>query len=309
MSEGYGRLRTMGGAVRGRVFARVRPATWSTRVVSSTWRMPAFGTAVGLFLVATAVSVALLAPLLAPVDPWSTIARPLQAPGGAYRFGTDDLGRDLFAGVVHATRTSLMVAVAATSIASTIGVLLGALAGYYGGFWDDSLMRLTEFFQVMPRFFLALIAVALFGPSLVTITVVLGLTSWPMTSRLLRAQVLSVRRQEYVYAARALGAGTLFILWRHILPNSIGPIVVHSSLMIGQFMLTEASLSFLGLGDSRYMSWGYLLRNAQPFLRVAWWMSFFPGIAIALSVLGFNLLGDMIHERYARRRLAPVSGD
>jgi peptide/nickel transport system permease protein len=118
-----------------------------------------------------------------------------------------------------------------------------------------------------------------------------------------------VRRQEYVYAARALGAGTLFILWRHILPNSIGPIVVHSSLMIGQFMLTEASLSFLGLGDSRYMSWGYLLRNAQPFLRVAWWMSFFPGIAIALSVLGFNLLGDMIHERYARRRLAPVSGD
>jgi peptide/nickel transport system permease protein len=309
MSQGYGRLRAIGGAARSRRFFKAGMGQERGWPASAGWRrsLPSLSTAVAVALVGLTVGVALLAPLLAPVDPWSSVARPLQAPGGAYRFGTDDLGRDLFAGVVHATRMSLLVAVAATTIASTIGIVLGALAGYAGGLWDDALMRLTEFFQVMPRFFLALAAVALFGPSLVTITLVLGLTSWPMTSRLLRAQVLSVRRQEYVDAARALGGGTFFILWRHILPNSMGPIVVHSSLMLGQMMLIEASLSFLGLGDGRYMSWGYLLRNAQPFLRVAWWMSFFPGIAIALSVLGFNLLGDAIHERYARRRQASIS--
>jgi peptide/nickel transport system permease protein len=256
----------------------------------------------GLLLVGSTVAVALLANVLAPVSPWTSVARPFQPPSLAHPLGTDDLGRDLLAGVIHGARTSLVVALAAASLATAIGVLLGAAAGYGGGLLDDGLMRLTEFFQVLPRFFLALVAVALFKPGLVTIALVLGLTSWPMTARLLRAQVLSVREREYVLAARALGAGPLAVLRRHVLPNSVAPIVVHTSLMIGQVILTEISLSFLGLGDPNHISWGYLMANAQAFLRLAWWLPLFPGLATVLTVLGFNLVGDALNEVWLRRQ-------
>ena len=254
------------------------------------------GTILGWGLVGTAVVIALLAPLIAPSDPWESVAAPFIAPGEGFLLGTDDLGRDLFSAIVYATRTSLIVGISATLIATAIGMLLGAASGYYGGLFDDFLMRFTEFFQVIPRFFLALVAVALFEPGLVTITVVLGLTSWTLTARLLRGQVLSAREREYVVAARALGAEDWRIIWQHILPNTITPVIVHTSLMVGQFILIEASLAFLGLGDPNHVSWGYLLQNAQPFLRVAWWMSFFPGLAVALAVLGFNLLGDSLRD-------------
>lgn len=250
----------------------------------------------GLLLVMSAAIVALLADVLAPVDPWSSVAKPFQLPSLAYPLGTDDLGRNLLAGVIHGTRTSLLVSLTAAGVSAMIGIGLGAISGYFGGNFDDILMRFTEFFQVIPRFFLTLVAVALFQPGLLTITLVLGLTSWPMTARLLRAQVLSVREREYVIAAQALGAGPLAVLWRHILPNTLAPIVVHTSLMIGQMMLTEASLAFLGLGDPNNISWGYLLNNAQPFLRTAWWLALFPGLAIVLAVLGFNLVGDGLHD-------------
>lgn len=250
----------------------------------------------GWGLVGVALLIALLAPLLAPADPWDSLTSPFTPPGGEYPLGTDDLGRDLLSGVIYATRTSLIVGLSATFIATTIGMTLGAAAGFYGGLMDDFLMRFTEFFQVIPRFFLALIAVALFEPGLVTITIVLGLTSWTLTARLLRSQILAAREREYVIAARALGARNGRILWRHILPNTITPIIVHTSLMIGQFILIESSLAFLGLGDPNNISWGYMLQNAQPFLRLAWWMSFFPGLAVALTVLGFNLLGDNLQD-------------
>jgi peptide/nickel transport system permease protein len=250
----------------------------------------------GWFLVGTAVIIALLTPLLAPADPWKSVASPFVPPGSEHLLGTDDLGRDLLSAIIHATRTSLMVGLSATVITTSIGMFLGAVAGFYGGLADDFLMRFTEFFQVIPRFFLALLAVALFKPGLVTITVVLGLTSWTLTARLLRSQVLSAREREYIIAARALGARNRRILWRHVLPNTITPIIVHTSLLIGQFILIESSLAFLGLGDPNNISWGYMLQNAQPFLRVAWWMSFFPGLAVALTVLGFNLVGDSIQE-------------
>ncbi len=250
----------------------------------------------GLLFVGSVGMVALFADVLAPVDPWSSVAKPFQPPSLAHPFGTDDLGRDVLAGVIHGSRTSLIVGLTVAGLSAGIGIALGSLAGYFGGGFDDALMRFTEFFQVIPRFFLALVAVALFEPSLLTITLVLGLTAWPMTTRLLRAQVLSVREREYVVAARALGASHLSILWRHILPNTIAPVVVHTSLMIGQAILTEASLAFLGLGDPNNISWGYLLNNAQPFLRLAWWLPLFPGLAIALAVLGFNLLGDGLND-------------
>lgn len=252
----------------------------------------------GWLLITAVMVVALLAPILAPYGPWESVAEPFVPPGVDYWLGTDDLGRDLFSGVIHATRTSLLVGVVGTSIAVSIGVTLGALSGYYGGLFDDFLMRFTEFFQVIPRFFLALIAIALFEPGLITITLVLALTSWTLTARLLRSQVLSAREREYVLAAHALGASDLHILWRHILPNTMTPVIIHTSMMIGQFMLIEASLAFLGLGDPNHISWGYLLRNAQPFFRLAWWMSLFPGVAIGMAVLGFNLLGDTLRDTW-----------
>ena len=261
-----------------------------------------FTTGLGLLLVIGTIVMALMASMLAPFDPWKSVAPPFQPPGPIHWLGTDDLGRDLLSGIIHAIRTSLIVSLTAVTLSTAIGVFLGALSGYFGGLFDDLLMRFTEFFQVIPRFFLALVAVALFRPGLITITAVLGLTSWPMTTRLLRAQVLSVRQREYVTAARALGAGSLFTLRQHILPNSLAPVVVHTSLMVGQMMLIEASLAFLGLGDPNHISLGYLLRNAQSFLRLAWWMFLFPGLAIALAVLGFNLIGDSINDARLRRR-------
>ncbi len=264
---------------------------------------------IGLLLTGGVVAVALLADVLAPGSPWASVAAPFQPPSLIHPFGTDDLGRDLFAGVIHGTRTSLMVGLTVAGLSSAIGILLGALSGYWGGLWDDALMRFTEFFQVMPRFFLALVAVALFGPGLLTLTLILSLTSWPMTARLLRAQVMSIRQRDYITAAQALGADALFILWRHVLPNALGPVTVHTALMIGQVILTEASLAFIGLGDPNHISWGYMLNNAQPFLRQAWWMPLFPGLAIALAVLGFTLVGDSLndclYQQFTLRRSLP----
>ena len=256
---------------------------------------------VGLLLTGGLVAIALLAEVLAPDSPWATVAAPFRPPSLIHPFGTDDLGRDLLGGVIHGTRTSLIVGLTVAGVSFAIGILLGALAGYFGGLWDDALMRLTEFVQVMPRFFLALVTVALFGPGLLTLTLVLSLTSWPMTARLLRAQVMSIRRRDYVIAAQALGADALFILWKHVLPNALGPVIVNTALMIGQVILTEASLAFLGLGDPNHISWGYMLNNAQPFLRQAWWMPLFPGLAIALAVLGFTLVGDSLNDHLSQQ--------
>ncbi len=255
----------------------------------------------GWILFTTSLLAALTAGLLAPADPWTSVSTPFQPPGAAHWFGTDDLGRDLFSGVLFGLRTSMLVGLTGTSISGLIGILIGATSGYFGGWLDDLLMRLTEFFQVIPRFFLALLAVALFKPGLVTITIVLGLTSWPMTARLLRAQILSLNEREFVLASRALGAGTAWIIRSHLLPNALPPVVVQLSLMIGQMMLIEASLSFLGLGDPNIISLGYLLRNAQPFLRLSWWMFLFPGLAIAQAVLAFNLMGDRLNDFLLRR--------
>jgi peptide/nickel transport system permease protein len=180
--------------------------------------------------------------------------------------------------------------------AALFGTVVGACAGYFGGWVDDSLMRLTEAVQTLPRFFLAVVIAALFGPSIVNLTVLLALTFWTGTARLLRAQVLSIRERDYVLAARSLGASSFHVLARHILPNSISVVLISAALQLGAAILVEASLSFLGLGDRSQMSWGYMLNNAQPFLRIAWWMSVFPGAALALAVLGVNLLSDALQH-------------
>lgn len=238
------------------------------------------------------VAVGLLADVLAPADPLLPAGPSLTPPSRAHLMGTDALGRDLLSGVVHGARSSVLIVVAVGAIVLVVGLAVGLASGYRGGRTDDVLMRATELIQVLPRFFLAVVAIALFGPGLDLLVLVLGLTSWATLARVVRAEVLTLSRQDFVDSARALGASHLRVVWRHVLPNALPPTVVYLGLVLAQVLLLEASLGFLGLGDPNRVSWGYLAGQAQEFLRVAWWLSFFPGLAIALAVLGLNLFGD-----------------
>jgi peptide/nickel transport system permease protein len=259
--------------------------------------------AAGLALTLALLATAGLAPVIAPVDPFASVGPSLSPPSRVHALGTDDLGRDVLSGVVHGARTSLLVVLSVTILASTLGVVIGSVAGFRPGVLDDLLMRLTELVVVVPRFFLAVIVIALFGAGLDRVILVLGLTSWPMIARVVRAQTLSLARREFVDAARALGASEVRVLARHVLPNAIPAALVVISVNAASIILLEAGLGYLGLGDPRMMSWGYLASNAQRFLRVAWWMAVFPGVAIGSAVLGLNLLGDALNdlEAYVRR--------
>lgn len=251
---------------------------------------------VGIVLTGGLLAVALLAGRIAPADPFASVGPPLSPPTLAHPMGTDDLGRDLLSGVAHGTRTSLLLALIVSVLTGFIGVMVGALAAWEGGRMDDALMRITEFVQIIPRFFLAVIVIALFGPGLDRLVLLLALTSWPWIARVVRAEVLSLTQREFVEAARSLGAGRSRVLFREVLPNALPPVVVVVSLNAASVILIEAGLSFLGLGDPDVVSLGYLANNAQRFLRVAWWMAAFPGATIALAVLGLNLLGDGLNE-------------
>jgi peptide/nickel transport system permease protein len=255
----------------------------------------------GLALLLALILTALGADRIAPYDPFATSDEVLSAPSAAHPFGTDDLGRDLFSAVVHGARVSLLVGLVSAITATLIGVVVGGLAGYTGGLVDDGLMRLTELFQIVPRFFLALIVVALLGSSVWLIVLLLGLTYWPGTARLLRAQVLTLRARDYVLAARAMGVRERGVLLRHVLPGALPPVITQAAFHAGGAILVEAGLSFLGLGDRNVVSWGALLNDAQQFVRQAWWMSAFPGLAITLTVLGLNLLADGLNEAWDPR--------
>jgi peptide/nickel transport system permease protein len=251
---------------------------------------------IGIVLTCGLLAVALLAGRVAPADPFASVGPPLSSPTLTHPMGTDDLGRDLLSGVVHGTRTSLLLALIVSVLTGFIGVIVGAVGALEGGRVDDALMRVTEFVQVVPRFFLAVIVIALFGPGLDRLVLLLALTSWPWIARVVRAEVLSLKQREFVEAARSLGAGRSRVLFREILPNALPPVVVVVSLNAASVILIEAGLSFLGLGDPDVVSLGYLANNAQRFLRVAWWMAAFPGATIALAVLGLNLLGDGLND-------------
>jgi peptide/nickel transport system permease protein len=257
----------------------------------------------GFALTLALIVLAILAHVIAPTDPFASVGSPLTPPSRTHAFGTDDLGRDVFSGIVHGTRTSLSVTFAVIAIASIMGVAVGAVAGYRGGGVDDLLMRGTEAVQIVPRFFLAVIVIALFGPGLDRVVLVLGLTSWPAIARVVRAETLSLAHREFVDAAHALGAKTSRILLRHVLPNALPTALVVISLNAASVILLEAGLGFIGLGDPRAISLGYLANNAQRFLRVAWWMTLFPGAAIALAVLGLNLVGDALSDLADPRRI------
>lgn len=246
----------------------------------------------GIALTGFVVVSALAAPWLAPEDPFSVAGPSLAPPATGHWMGTDALGRDLFSGVVWGGRASLVVATTSALLALGIGLIVGMVSGYRGGWTDDFLMRVTELFQTIPRFFFAIVVIALFGPGVDRLIVALGLTSWAGLARVVRSEVLSLREREFVEAARAYGASPARIILVEILPNALPSALVMFGLVAANVILVEASLGFIGLGDPNVMSWGLLAGQAQGFLRSAWWMWFFPGVAIVTAALGLNLLVD-----------------
>ncbi|CAN0656689.1 dipeptide ABC transporter membrane subunit DppC (plasmid) [Nitratireductor aquimarinus] len=265
------------------------------------------GAVIGLAILAIVVLVAILAPLLFPQSPWRMVQRPFLPPFAMdqYPLGTDALGRNVISGLAYGAQVSLLVGLVSTVAALLIGIPIGALAGYFGGWADDALMRFTEFFQTVPSFALAIVLVAIFEPSIQSIIAAIAIVSWPPVARLVRGEVLSLRSREYVEAAILSGQTSLTIILRQVLPNTISPIIVLASLMVATAILLESSLSFLGLGDPNLMSWGYMIGAARTVIRQAWWLSFFPGVAILLTVLALNLIGeglnDALNPRLARR--------
>jgi peptide/nickel transport system permease protein len=266
------------------------------------------GAVIGLAILFAVVAVALLAPIYYPTSPWRMVGRPFLAPFAMERFplGTDTLGRDVAAGLMHGARVSLLIGLVSTSVALLIGVPLGAAAGYLGGLVDDALMRFTEFFQTIPSFALAIVIVAILQPSISSIVLAIAIVSWPPVARLVRGEVLSLRSREYVQAAIVIGQTTPRIIFTQVLPNTIAPIIVMASLMVASAILLESALSFLGLGDPNLMTWGYMVGAGRTRLIDAWWISFFPGLAIFLAVLALNLVGeglnDALNPRLARGR-------
>lgn len=247
----------------------------------------------GLCLMIIIMIVALFGPLLYPIDPYDIVWAPMAHPGEeGYWFGTDYLGRDIMAGMVYGGRATLMVGATATFCTLVIGVAVGALAGFYRGWADNLLMRVTEFFQVLPPLVLAMVVVTLFSPSLVTISLAIGVVSWPAVARLTRGEFLRIREQEYVMAARSIGAKNGRIIWRVILPNSLPPLIVAATLNVGVAILFESGLSFLGLGDPNVMSWGLMIGSSRDYIFESWWAVTFPGLAIFVSVLSLSLIGD-----------------
>lgn len=257
---------------------------------------------IGLILTGLVCVVAALAPWLAPHDPFAITGPPLSGPTSGHPLGTDALGRDLLSGVIHGARTSVLVVGATGVIVLVIGVSVGTVSGYVGGRLDDVLMRVTEFFQVLPRFFLAIVVLALWGPGIDRLVVVLGLTSWAILARVVRSDVMSLRQRPFVDASIVAGTPDPRVAIREVLPHALPATIAYLGLILAQVLLLEASLGFLGLGDPRTMSWGYLAGQAQRYLRVAWWLSVFPGLAIVVAVLGLNLLGDAFTDALGGRR-------
>ncbi len=250
----------------------------------------------GLVVLCLFLFVAIFADKLAPRDPHKLSDAALRPPSTEFPFGTDDFGRDVFSGVIHGARTSILIGVTVALLSGFLGAVVGLAAGYAGGWLDDLLMRITELFLIPPRFFLALVVAALFGSTLSTLIVVLGVTYWPASARLIRAEVMSIRGRSFVEAARAVGAGHARILFHEVLPNTLPLIVTNVTLTVGGVMLVEAGLSFIGLGDPEHISWGYMLHHGQHFTRDAWWMILFPTLALSLLVFALNRVGDALNR-------------
>lgn len=256
------------------------------------------GALFGCFIFLVVVFLAVFCSYLFKDSPWAMVAQPLLQPleNRDFLFGTDMLGRDIGAGIAYGARVSLLVGVVSTLAAVIFGVLIGAVAGFFGGRMDDALMRFTEFFQTIPQLAMAVVLVAIFTPSLYSIVGAIAVVSWPPVARLVRSEFLSLKQREFVQAAVVIGQTPLRIMFTQILPNAMSPIIVTASLMIATAILTESSLSFLGLGDRNAMSWGFMIGASRTMLREAPMMSVLPGVAILLTVLAINLIGEGLND-------------
>ena len=252
----------------------------------------------GGLVVAVLFTIAIFAPAITPYDPNAiNVQNILEPPGFTHLFGTDDLGRDILSRIIWGSRISLSVGFVAVGISTFIGVILGALTGYYGGWVDRVIMRFVDIMLSIPTFFLLLAVIAFLEPGISNIMIVIGLTSWMGVTRLVRAEFLSVKEREFTQSARAIGAGDMRIIFRHILPNSIAPVIVSAVLGVAGAILTESALSFLGIGvQPPASSWGNILTIGKDNIEIAWWLSVFPGVAILVTVLAYNLLGEGIRD-------------
>jgi peptide/nickel transport system permease protein len=253
---------------------------------------------IGLVLLLLVLAAALSAGWFYPRDPLALAGRPLIWPFANPRFllGTDNSGRDIAAQIVHGARISLLIGVVATTISILIGITVGALAGYYGGLVDTALMRVTEAFQTLPNFLLLLVLVAVFGSTITTVTIAIGIVSWPASARLTRAEFLSLRNREFVQAGRTLGLKDMKLIFGEILPNALPPVIVYASVVMAIAILLESALAFLKLSDPNVASWGNLIGAGRDVLRVQWYVSAIPGIAILITVLAVSLVGQGLND-------------
>lgn len=258
----------------------------------------------GLCIVVVLCIVAAFAPWLAPFDPQAIDTwHILQPPSWTHPFGTDSLGRDCLSRMIYGARISLLVGIVAVGIATLVGSVLGALAGFYGGWIDMLIMRFVDIMLCFPTIFLIMAVIAFLEPSIWNIMVVIGLTSWMGVARLVRAEFLSLKQRDFVLAARIIGASDLRIIFSHILPNAAAPVLVSATLGIGSAILVESALSFLGIGvQPPTPSWGNMLTEGKDNIEIAWWLSFFPGMAILITVLGYNLLGEGLRDSLDARQ-------
>jgi peptide/nickel transport system permease protein len=261
--------------------------------------MALFGVAIILLLLIACFG----APYLTSYDPNKMNPRErLAPPSASHLLGTDSFGRDMLTRILYGGRVSLAVGFASVAILTTIGVIVGATAGYYGGLVDTLLMRFVDVMLSVPNFFLLLAVVALFGPSLRNTMIVIGLTSWMATARLVRGQFLAERQKDYILSARSIGVTDSRIIWRHLMPNSMAVIIVYATLWIAFAVILEASLSYLGLGaQPPTASWGNMLREGRRYMREAWWVTTFPGLFIFLTAMSFNMVGDSLRDAFDPR--------
>ena len=256
----------------------------------------------GSLILAVILACAALASHFYPGDPLDIVATANLWPGAPGHFlGTDMMGRDIAAGLMHSAGVSLSVGFFAALLSVTIGIAIGVTAGYFRGWLDEVLMRVTEMFQTLPSFLFAIVLVVILTPSIASITFAIGITTWPQIARLVRAEALRVRNAEYVTAARTIGLPSRSVIWSHVLPNSLSPVVVATSVLMAQAILTEASLSFLGLGDPSVISWGSMIGMGRSTLRTSWYMTALPGAAIFITVISFMLLGNGLNDYFNPR--------
>ena len=251
----------------------------------------------GLAILGLVIFMAAIANLIFPDDPFRLAGQPMSLPGtNGFLLGSDTLGRDVAAGIAHGAKTSIMIGLVATLASVFIGLIFGAFAGYYGGRTDDLLMRITEIFQTIPSFIFAILLVAIMKPSIESIVIAITVVSWPGVARLVRGEFLSLKNREFVQACHTLGMSDSRIMLREMLPNCLSPIIVIGSLMVATAILIESGLAFLGLGDPNIMSWGFQVGAGRTMLRSAWWICTFPGIAILVTVLSINLVGEGLND-------------